>query len=461
MNPSPEDKALKRTLKDRHIQLIALGGAIGTGLFLGISQTIRMAGPSAILGYAIAGVFAFFIMRQLSEMVVDEPVSGSFSYFAEKYCGGFFGFLSGWNYWVMCVLVGMAELSAVGVYAQYWFPGMPAWVSAAVFFMVVNLVNLISVKSFGETEFWFSLIKIVAVLAMIGFGIYLLMTGTAGPQAGVTNLWNKGGFFPNGIGGLVMAMAGIMFSFGGLELVGIAAAEASAPEKTIPKATNQVIYRILIFYIGALLVLLSLYPWEQAASSGSPFVLIFHALSKNGVANVLNVVVLSAALSVYNSVGVYGSSRILFGLAQQGNAPSALLAVSKRGVPVKALGASAVATGICILVNYLMPDKAFGFLMGLVVSSLVLNWCLISVIHIAFRRAKARRAEKTAFPSIAYPFTNIATLLFLTAILMVMYLNEDLRLSVILIPAWLFVLIVSYRVGVQKKSFEPWPKYGE
>jgi aromatic amino acid transport protein AroP len=290
---------------------------------------------------------------------------------------------------------------------------------------------------------------------MIGFGVYLLFSGTAGPQAGVANLWNKGGFFPNGVGGLVMAMAGIMFSFGGLELVGVAAAEASMPEKTIPKATNQVIYRILIFYIGALVVLLSLYPWQQAASSGSPFVLIFHALSKNGVANVLNVVVLSAALSVYNSVGVYGSSRILFGLAQQGNAPSSVLSVSKRGVPVRALGVSAVATGVCILVNYLMPGRAFGFLMGLVVSSLVLNWCLISVIHIAFRRAKASRGEKTAFPSIAYPLTNVATLLFLAAILVVMYLNEDLRLSVILIPAWLFVLIVSYCAVAQRNRLNP------
>ncbi|BFG79791.1 amino acid permease [Paraburkholderia terrae] len=461
MGGTPENKELVRALKDRHIQLIALGGAIGTGLFLGISETIKSAGPAAILGYAIAGVFAFFIMRQLSEMVVDEPVSGSFSYFAEKYCGRFFGFLSGWNYWVMCVLVGMAELSAVGVYVQYWFPGTAPWMSALTFFAVVNVINLVSVKSFGETEFWFSIVKIAAVIAMIVFGGYLLVTGNAGSQAGVSNLWRHGGFFPNGVNGLTMAMAGIMFSFGGLELVGIAAAEAKSPGRTIPKATNQVIYRILVFYIGALTVLLALYPWEQAAAQGSPFVLIFHALNQNGVAHVLNLVVLSAALSVYNSVGVYGSSRILFGLARQGNAPTAALKVSKRGIPVGALAVSAFATAICIVVNYLMPGRAFGFLMGLVVSALVINWLLITLIHLAFRREKARRGEATAFPSIGYPLTNIVTILFLLGILVVMYVSEDLRLSVLLIPVWVAVLVLSYRFGVQKTSFEPWEKLGE
>ncbi len=198
---------------------------------------------------------------------------------------------------------------------------------------------------------------------MIGFGGYLLMSGNAGPQASITNLWQHGGFFPNGLGGLVMAMAVIMFSFGGLELVGITAAEADQPEKSIPKATNQVIYRILIFYVGALAVLLSLYPWENVVTGGSPFVLIFQALNSNWVANVLNVVVLTAALSVYNS-GVYCNSRMLFGLAQQGNAPKSLLKVSKRGIPLTALGVSAAATGLCVLINYFMPGKAFELLMG-------------------------------------------------------------------------------------------------
>jgi aromatic amino acid transport protein AroP len=441
---------LKRGLKNRHIQLIALGGAIGTGLFLGIAQTIKMAGPSVLLGYAIAGVVAFLIMRQLGEMVVDEPVAGSFSHFANKYCGPFAGFMSGWNYWVLYILVSMAELSAVGIYVQYWWPAIPTWVSALAFFVLINAINLTSVKSYGEMEFWFAILKVLAIIGMILFGGYLLVSGAAGPGASVTNLWQHGGFFPHGMGGLVMAMAVIMFSFGGLELVGITAAEADNPSKSIPRATNQVIYRILIFYVGALGVLLSLYPWEQIATGGSPFVLIFHAINSNLVANVLNIVVLTAALSVYNS-GVYCNSRMLYGLAKQGNAPQALLKVNRRGIPLVALGVSALATAVCVVINYFMPGKAFELLMGLVVSALIINWAMISIIHLKFRHDKKRAGERTAFQSLGYPVTNYLCLAFLAGILVIMYLTPDLRSSVYLIPIWLAVLGISYRFR-QKKA---------
>ncbi|AKU20493.1 amino acid permease [Massilia sp. MB5] len=438
-----EKNELKRGLKSRHIQLIALGGAIGTGLFLGIAQTIQMAGPSVLLGYAAAGFIAFLIMRQLGEMVVDEPVAGSFSYFADKYCGHLAGFLSGWNYWVLYVLVSMAELSAVGIYIQYWWPAIPTWVSALGFFVIINSISLLNVKAFGEMEFWFAIIKVVAIVGMIVFGGYLLASGKAGPEAAVANLWQHGGFFPNGVGGLVMAMAVIMFSFGGLELVGITAAEADNPSKTIPSATNQAIYRILIFYIGALGVLLSLYPWQKVVTGGSPFVLIFHALNSEAVATVLNIVVLTAALSVYNSC-VYCNSRMLYGLAIQGNAPRSLLKVNRRGVPLTALGVSAVATAICVMVNYLAPEKALGMLMGLVVSALIINWAMISWIHLRFRAQKAAEGKTTAFRSLGYPLTNYLCLIFLAAILVVMFMTPGLRLSVYLIPVWLAVLGVGY-----------------
>jgi aromatic amino acid transport protein AroP len=436
---------LKRGLKSRHIQLIALGGAIGTGLFLGIAQTIQMAGPSVLLGYGVAGLIAFFIMRQLGEMVVDEPVAGSFSYFADKYCGHWAGFMAGWNYWVLYVLVSMAELSAVGIYVQYWWPAVPTWVSALVFFAVINAISLFNVKAFGEMEFWFAIIKVLAIVGMILFGAWLLISGDAGPQATVANLWQHGGFFPHGVSGLVMAMAVIMFSFGGLELIGITAAEADNPSHTIPKATNQAIYRILIFYIGALGILLSLYPWQKVVTSGSPFVLIFHALNSNIVAHALNVVVLTAALSVYNS-GVYSNTRMLYGLAKQGNAPQSLLKLNARGVPLTALGVSALATGVCVVVNYFMPARAFGFLMGLVVSALIINWGLISWIHLRFRAQKKASGQVTQFRSLGYPFTNYLCLAFLAAILVVMYLTPDLQLSVYLIPAWLAALAIGYRL---------------
>jgi aromatic amino acid transport protein AroP len=434
---------LKRGLKNRHIQLIALGGAIGTGLFLGVAQTIQQAGPSALLGYAFAGLIAFLIMRQLGEMIVDEPVAGSFGYFASKYGSPMAGFVSGWNYWVMYVLVSMAELSALGIYVQYWFPDIPTWVSALGFFILVNLLSLMKVKAFGELEFWFSIIKVAAVVGMIVFGAYLLLSDTAGPQAGVANLWQHGGFFPNGMVGLALSMAVIMFSFGGLELIGITAAEADNPGYTIPRAVNQAIWRIAIFYVGALAVLLMLYPWQKVVLGGSPFVLIFAALDSNLVANILNVVVLTAALSVYNGC-VYANSRMLFGLAEQGNAPRALLKVDRRGVPLAALAVSALATGICITINYFLPRDAFGMLMGLAVAALVINWGMVSWSHLRFRRSKLASGQATAFRSPLFPLTNYLCLAFLAGIIVVMYLTPGLRLSVWMIPTWLGLLAFGY-----------------
>ncbi|MBN3262771.1 amino acid permease [Pectobacterium brasiliense] len=449
MDNQQTDGTLKRGLKNRHIQLIALGGAVGTGLFLGIAQTIKMAGPSVLLGYAIGGLIAFLIMRQLGEMVVEEPVAGSFSHFAYKYWGDFAGFASGWNYWVLYVLVAMAELSAVGIYVQYWWPDIPTWVSAAVFFLLINAINLANVKVYGEMEFWFAIIKVAAIIGMIAFGGWLLLSGTGGPEATVTNLWAQGGFFPNGGLGLVMAMAVIMFSFGGLELVGITAAEADDPEKSIPRATNQVIYRILIFYIGSLAILLSLYPWGKVVEGGSPFVMIFHELNSNVVATILNVVVLTAALSVYNSC-VYCNSRMLFGLAKQGNGPKVLETIDSRGVPVVAIGISALATALCVLINYLIPGKAFELLMALVVSALVINWAMISLAHLKFRAQKDKEGTVTKFKALLYPLGNYICLLFLAGILVIMFLTPGIQISVMLIPVWLIILGVGY--FIKKKN---------
>lgn len=438
-------ESLKRGLKNRHIQLIALGGAVGTGLFLGSASVIKSAGPAVILGYAIAGFIAFLIMRQLGEMVVEEPVAGSFSHFAYKYWGNFAGFASGWNYWVLYVLVAMAELSAVGKYIQFWVPDFPTWASAAIFFVLINAINLTNVKVFGEMEFWFAIIKVIAVIAMILFGGWLLFSGTGGPQATVRNLWEQGGFMPNGLGGLVMVMAIIMFSFGGLELVGITAAEADNPETTIPKATNQVLWRILIFYIGSLAVLLSLMPWTRVTAETSPFVFIFHELGDAMVANALNVVILTAALSVYNSC-VYCNSRMLFGLAQQGNAPKALLNVDRRGVPVMSILVSAVATALCVLLNFLMPAEAFGLLMSLVVSALVINWAMISLAHLKFRKKKNQQGVTTRFKAVLYPLGNWICLVFLAGILVLMAMTPGMAISVWLIPVWLIVLAIGYSV---------------
>nr|WP_255700796.1 amino acid permease [Flavobacterium sp. F-30] len=459
-------------MTNRHIQLIALGGSIGTGLFLGIGPAAVLAGPSVILGYAIAGIIAFFIMRQLGEMVVEEPVSGSFSHFAYKYCGSFAGFASGWNYWILYILVSMAELTAIGVYVQFWWPEVPLWASSLFFFLVINALNFASVKVYGETEFWFSIIKVVAIIAMILFGTYLLISGTGGEHATIHNLYNDGGFFPKGFfektatgdfQGLLSAMALIMFSFGGLELIGITAAEAENPEKNIPKATNQVIYRILIFYVGALVILFALSPWRQITTDSSPFVMVFQNL--NGmefelfgrkifftslIANVLNLIVLTAALSVYNS-SVYSNSRMLYGLADQGNAPKFLMKLNKQSVPINAILISSCFAAICILINKIMPKEAFSILMSLVVSCLVINWVMISYTHLQFRRSKDRENIKTKFASLFYPVSNYICFVFLLGILSVMWIT-NMKLSVELIPIWLGILFACYKVLKTKKE---------
>lgn len=446
---SHKQSQLKHGLSNRHIQLIALGGSIGTGLFLGISQTIQLAGPAVILGYAIAGLIAFFMMRQLGEMVVEEPVSGSFSFFAYKYWSPFAGFMSGWNYWVLNVLVCMAELSAIGLYVQYWWPEIPTWVSALGFFILINMINLMHVKVFGEMEFLFSIIKILAIIGMIGFGAYLLASGHAGETASVSNLWALGGFFPNGISGLVMAMAIIMFSFGGIELVGITAAEAKDPTKTIPKAVNQIVYRVLLFYICTIFILLSLYPWNQIAEGGSPFVLIFDSLGSQSVATILNFVVLTAAISVYNGTS-YGTSRMLLGLSEQGNAPKFLSKINQRGIPYTAILTSAVVTLICVILNYMFPEKAFKLLMSLVVSAIVINWMVLSLTHLKFKQRMLQLKKVSIFPSIAYPLTNYICVLFMLCILVIMWMTPDMRIAVMLIPVWIACLSLAYWLKIKK-----------
>jgi aromatic amino acid transport protein AroP len=445
---------LQRGLKNRHIQLIALGGAIGTGLFLGSAGVLKSAGPSMLLGYAIAGVIAFLIMRQLGEMIVEEPVAGSFSHFAHKYWSGFAGFLSGWNCWVLYILVGMSELTAVGKYVHYWWPDVPTWASAAVFFVLVNLINLANVKLFGEAEFWFAMIKVSAVVGMILLGCWLLFSGHGGEQASVSNLRSHGGFFPNGASGLVMAMAFIMFSFGGLEMLGFTAAEADQPKTVIPKAINQVLWRILIFYVGALAVLLALTPWDSLLQSisaagddysGSPFVKVFSLLGSDTAAHILNFVVLTAALSVYNS-GTYCNGRMLVGLAEQGDAPRALAKVDKRGVPVRALLVSALVTFLAVVVNYVIPHQALELLMSLVVAALVINWAMISYAHLKFRQRMDRDGVRTAFRAIFYPYGNWLCLAFVVFILGVMAMIPGIQVSVYVIPLWLLVMFACYRL---------------
>lgn len=453
---------LQRRLGNRHIQLIALGGTIGTGLFLGSAGVLELAGPSMILGYALGGIMAFMTMRFLGEMLVKTPTSSSFSYFAARYLGPFGGYFAGWNCIVMYVLVGMLELTAAGKFIQFWWPGIPTWASAAVFFVVINASNFVGVRLYGESEFWFAMIKIVAVVGMILLGIWMLASGSAGPQAAVSNLWRDGGFFPHGVSGLVMAMAFIMFSFGGLEMLGFTAAEAANPTKMIPRAINQVIFRVLLFYIGSMLVLLCLTPWSHLLASlkaggdtyaNSPFVMIFSVLGNRFTADVLNFIVLTAALSVYNGM-VYCTSRLLFGMAHDGLAPASLGRANKRGVPVAAILVPGFFTALCVLLNYLMPAGAVEMLISLIVACLVLTWATIVVTHLKFRAAQRQTSANRAsvFPAPFSPVSNVLCLVFLAGIVIIMLATPSTRVSAILMPCWVALIYLSYRLRGSVKT---------
>ncbi len=438
-----ETEKMKRGLKNRHLQMIALGGAIGTGLFYGSASTIALAGPSVMLSYLLGGIVIFFIMRMLGEMAVDEPVSGSFSYYAAKYWGGFPGFLSGWNYWFNYVIVSMAELTAVGIYMNYWLPDLPQWVSALLCLLIITSINLVNVKAYGEMEFWMAIIKVTAIICMIVLGAYLILSGPETFPQNFSNLWNHGGFFPNGAWGVALSVVVVMFSFGGIELIGITAGEAADPDHTIPRAINQVIWRILIFYVGTMAVLMALWPWNQVGAEASPFVQIFSNVGIPAAAHILNFVVLTAAVSVYNSA-IYSNSRMLYGLASNGDAPAFLQHLSGHGVPVYGIFVSSGITLIVVAVNYFFPGKVFMYLLSIAVAAAVISWVTIAVTHLRFRKQCKKIGHDTKFKSILYPFTNYLCLVFLVGILVMMTQIPDMQLTVFILPAWLLVLWCGY-----------------
>lgn len=396
------EPGLQRQLRNRHIQMIALGGAIGTGLFYGSADSISLAGPSVLLAYVVGGAVIFLVMRALGEMSVDHPVAGAFSYYAYRNWSPRAGFISGWNYWFNYVLVAMAELSVVGIYVAYWFPAVPAWLTAAFCIVFITAVNLIGVKAFGEFEFWFALIKVVAVLGMIVLGVIVVLMGVQ-PDAGVpapsyAHLWDQGGFFPRGVGGTIMALVVVMFSFGGVELIGITAGEADDPQRTVPRAINQVVYRILIFYIGSLAVIMSVVPWQQIDGQLSPFVQIFDSVGIAAAAHILNFVVLTAALSVYNS-GLYSNGRMLYALAQQGNAPRVFARLSARGTPVAGVvafplpGGRIAAVGVIVFLAVVVVLMALspGYRTAVIVGPV---WLV--VLNVAYEFTERRRVIRAA-----------------------------------------------------------------
>ncbi|MDR1264380.1 MAG: amino acid permease [Propionibacteriaceae bacterium] len=465
---------LRRALKNRHIQMIALGGAIGTGLFYGSSESISMAGPAILLAYVIGGAVIFLVIRAMGEMSVDDPQSGAFSHYAYRNWSQRAGFVSGWNYWFNYILVSMVELAVVGQFVNYFLPGVPAWVSAAVFLVVITAANLIGVKAFGEFEFWFAIIKVAAVIGMIVLGLVVVFAGihaaSAATRPSFSHLFDVGGgFLPFGLMsqvdgawvGLLMALVVVMFSFGGVELIGITAGEADNPGKTIPKAINQVIWRILVFYVGALAVIMAVVPWDQVGVPNadgvtlSPFVQIFDSVGIKVAAAILNFVCLTAVLSVYNS-GLYSNSRMLYSLANQGNAPSYLKRLSKSGTPYMGVLTSAGITVIAVVVVFLWPAFAFNYLMSIALISGIINWTMVMITQRKFRRRIGpEQVGRLKFKLPGAGWATWVVLAFLALVVVLMLFSPGYRVAVIVGPLWLGVLLLAFQL---KRSRQPQPE---
>lgn len=447
-----EEGSLKKNLKNRHIQMIAIGGAIGVGLFYGSADAIKIGGPSIILAYLLGGFFVFLIMRALGELAVDNPNSGSFSAYATQYLGRFAGFFSGWTYWFQCILTVMAELTAVGVYVQFWFPGFPKWITALVFLSMLIIINLIGVKTYGEFEFWFALVKVVAIICMIVFGLLIIAFGffNGGHAVGLSNLWTNGGFFANGIGGFLMAFTYVTFAFGGVEFIGITAGEAENPKKSIPEAINNVFWRILIFYVGSIFVMLALYPWNKIGVNGSPFVLVFSKVGIPEAAAVINFVILTAALSGMNSA-LYVNGRMLYSLSLDNNAPKIFAKVSKSGVPYVGILFSSAVAAIAVILNYFVPGKVFTYISSVTTIAILTAWGTILLVQLKFRKEKLQSGGKIDFKMPFYPVSSYIAIIYLVLIVISLGFLSATRVALYAAPVWVLCLVVMYKLLIREE----------
>ncbi|QEA48502.1 amino acid permease [Latilactobacillus curvatus] len=449
---------MKRNLTARQMQMIALGGTIGVGLFMGANTTIKWTGPSVLIAYGIAGLLLYLIMRALGEMLYVDPDTGSFAKFATEYMHPIFGYLTAWSNVFQFVVVGMSEMIAIGGYLEFWWPNLPGWVPGLVAITFLCAANLISVSMFGELEFWFALIKVVTIILMIVAGLGLIVFGIGNHMhpVGISNLWTHG-FFTGGFKGFIFALAIVLASYQGIELSGITAGEAENPQSTLVKAIQSTVARILIFYIGAIFVILSIYPWNELSQVGSPFVQTFAKIGITAAASIINFVVITAALSGANS-GIYSASRMTFTLANNGQLPKRFLKLNRHGVPFYAVGAISLGILIGVILNAILPlvyPKA-GNVFVLVYSSSVLPgmvpWFVILISQIAFRKQNADKMAQHPFKMPWSPYSNYITLAMLAITLIFMFINPETRISIIVGLIFLMIMVVIYFVkfGRQK-----------
>ncbi len=447
MSSSPH--VLKRNLSARQLQLMALGSTIGVGLFLGSATAIEQAGPSILVAYAVAGLVTFIVLRALGEIAAHHPVSGSFAVYATSYAHPMIGFLVGWGYWAYWTIIAVAEVTAVGIYMQFWFPGSPQWQWALAAILAMGGFNLLAARVFGELEFWFALIKIVTILALIVLGTVVIVWGFPGEwkPLGLGNLVDHGGFFPNGLMGCVLAMQMVLYAYVGAEMIGLTAGEAENPERTLPRAINSFVWRIALFYVGAIFVILAIFPWNRIAATGSPFVEVFQRLGLAGAAGVVNFVVVTAALSSCNG-GVYASGRMLFSLASDRHAPRPLGRVSPQGVPRTAILFTVLVGSLGVAINYWAPQRAFEYLTAAVTFIGILIWLTILYTHARFRRSLGRDGvARLGFRMALFPWSSVAAAAFLLAVVAVLLAGEETRLSSLLGLALLAVIAPCYALA--------------
>lgn len=443
---------LERGLSNRHVQLISIGGAIGTGLFLASGKSIAIAGPSVLLAYMIVGMFVFFIMRSLGELLLANLDCHSFVELAHQYLERRWAFITGWTYWFCWITVAMSDLTAVGMYMRYWFPHLPQWIPALLMLLFLMALNLLSVKLFGEIEFWLALIKILAIVALIGVGLYMIFTHHQlenGIVASFANLYQDGGFFPHGFSGFILSFQLAVFSFTGVELVGLTAGETQDPEKTLPKAINNIPVRILLFYVGSLAVIMAVQPWNIIDPTQSPFVTVFSSIGIAAAASIINFVVLSSAASACNSA-LFSTSRMLYGLAKDDNAPKTFAKLSKNSTPSMALLMSSLVVGITIVLNYVMPEGVFSLISGISTVCFLFIWTIIVVCHMKFLK-QTKEEERPQFRLKGAKVINILSLIFLALIIVICAVLESTRIALFITPIWFIALFVIYQLKFKEK----------
>ncbi|MFD2643745.1 D-serine/D-alanine/glycine transporter [Pseudomonas japonica] len=449
LSKDPQEHHLQRNLTNRHIQLIAIGGAIGTGLFMGSGKTISLAGPSIIFVYMIIGFMLFFVMRAMGELLLSNLNYKSFIDFSADLLGPWAGYFTGWTYWFCWIITGIADVIAIAAYSQFWFPDLPQWIPALMCVGVLLSLNLITVKLFGEIEFWFAMIKIVAILGLIGTGLYMVSSGfqsPAGSTASLSNLWNDEGMFPHGLMGFFAGFQIAVFAFVGIELVGTTAAEAKDPERTLPRAINSIPLRIIMFYVFALIAIMAVTPWRDVVPNKSPFVELFILAGLPAAAAVINFVVLTSAASSANS-GVFSTSRMLFGLAQEGDAPKSFEKLSSRDVPANGLYFSCTCLLLGAALMYVIPDLMEAFTLVTTVSAILFMfvWSLILLSWLTYRKQRSALHEASKYKMPGGRFMCWACLVFFAFILVLLSFEADTRQALIVTPIWFVILTVTYQ----------------